>query len=235
LKGTRFQLISAKTLKEARKVLRGIRPLAIVLDVLLRGEHSWELLQELKFNSLTADIPILVVTVVDNKEKALALGADGFHTKPVSRTWLLEQLDGIADRFAGRQILLIDDDEASRYLLKTALGRTDFRISEATGGREGLLKASEDVPDLVILDLSMPDLSGFEVLAKLKENPRTVGIPVIIHTSKVLEDQERRMLDAAAAIVSKESGSREQLLENLATAFHNAGFPIEIGSVKEAQ
>jgi len=235
LKGTRFQIVPARTLKEARRALRSVRPVAIVLDVLLHGEHSWELLQDLKRDAATANIPVLVVTIVDNREKALALGADAFHAKPVDRQWLLDQINHFAASAVRRQLLLIDDDEASRYVLRSALGRADFRISEARGGQEGLRKVSDEKPDVVILDLSMPDLSGFEVLAKLKENPRTSHIPVIIHTSKVLEDREREMLADAVAIVSKESVSRELLLENLANAFQNAGFPIEIAPVKEAQ
>lgn len=235
LKGTQFQIIPAKTLKDARKALRSLRPIAVVLDVLLRGEHSWELLQELKRDADTANIPVLVVTIVDNRDKALALGADAFHTKPVDRVWLIEQLNDLANRGSSRRLLVIDDDAASRYVLKSALGRTDFRISEATGGHEGLRKVHEESPNIIILDLGMPDLSGFEVLAKLKENPRTASIPVIIHTSRVLDDSERVLLRDAAGIVSKEHSSRELLLESLANAFQSAGFPIEISPVKEAQ
>jgi len=144
-------------------------------------------------------------------------------------------LNELANRSSSRRILLIDDDAASRYLLRSALGRAAFQISEATSGSEGLRKAREESPDVVILDLSMPDLSGYEVLAKLKENPRTAAIPVIIHTSKVLDDLDRENLSNAAAIVSKENSSRGVLFENLARAFHTAGLPIAVGTAKEAQ
>ena len=232
LKGTQFQVIPAKDLKEARQTLREFRPVAVVLDVLLQGEHSWELLQELKQNPATTGIPIFVVTVVDNQEKALALGADGFHPKPVDRVWLLRQLDAVAKRVAQRQVLIIDDDEISRYLVKSVLGQAELRFSEANGGQEGLRRASEASPDLVILDLAMPDLSGFEVLSKLKENPRTAKIPVIIHTSKVLDARERMLLADAVAIVSKESRSRELSLAHFADAFSKAGFPLNLVSGK---
>jgi len=232
LKGTQFQVIPAKDLKEARQTLREFRPVAVVLDVLLQGEHSWELLQELKQNPATTGIPIFVVTVVDNQEKALALGADGFHPKPVDRVWLLHQLDAVAKRVAQRQVLIIDDDEISRYLVKSVLGQAELRFSEANGGQEGLRRASEASPDLVILDLAMPDLSGFEVLSKLKENPRTAKIPVIIHTSKVLDARERMLLADAVAIVSKESRSRELSLAHFADAFIKAGFPLNLVSGK---
>jgi signal transduction histidine kinase/CheY-like chemotaxis protein len=228
LKSTQFQVIPAQNLKEARQALRDFRPVAVVLDVLLQGEHSWELLQELKQNPATASIPVFVVTVVDNQDKALALGADGFHAKPVERAWLIQQLDKIAKRLSERQVLIIDDDEVSRYLLKTVLGQAEFRFLEAAGGNEGLRRASEGKPDLVILDLAMPDLSGFEVLHRLKENPRTADIPVIIHTSKVLNSQERSLLSSAVAVVPKESRSRELSLAHFADAFSRAGFSLNV-------
>jgi CheY-like chemotaxis protein len=228
LKDSQFQLVPARTIKDARRILRNIRPVTIILDVLLRGEHSWDLLQELKQNPETSNIPVVVVTVVDNRDKALALGADAFHTKPVERAWLLQHLNSVASQNLGRQILLIDDDEASRYLVKSALGRTDFRFLEARDGHEGLRKAEEETPDAVVLDLSMPDISGFEVLARLKKNAHTASIPVIIHTSKVLDPHEREALSQAVAIVSKENSSRELLLEQLTSAFQNAGVPIEV-------
>lgn len=236
LNGMQFQIIPAKTLKEARKILRSMRPVAVVLDLLLRGEHSWELLQELKSDPITANIPVLVVTIVDNRDKAFALGADAFHTKPIEGVWLVDQLNDLVNQGSARarRLLVVDDDAASRYVLKSALGRTDFRISEATGGHEGLRKVHDESPNVIILDLGMPDLSGFEVLSKLKGNSRTSSIPVIIHTSRVLDDRERLLLRDAVAVVSKENQSREALLESLANAFQIAGFPIEIGPVNEA-
>jgi signal transduction histidine kinase/CheY-like chemotaxis protein len=226
LKNTQFQVIPATDLKEARQSLREFRPVAVVLDVLLQGEHSWDLLQEIKNNPATVNIPVFVVTVVDNRDKALALGADGFHAKPVERNWLIEQLQAIAHKAAGRHVLVIDDDEVSRYLLKSVLGQAEFRFSEATGGHDGLRRAGEANPDLIILDLAMPDLSGFEVLNRLKDNPETAAIPVIIHTSKVLDAHERALLSRAAAIVSKESRSRELSLAHFADAFNQAGFAL---------
>ena len=234
LKGTQFQVIPAKDLKEAHQALREFRPVAVILDVLLQGEHSWELLQELKHAPSTAGIPIFVVTVVDNREKAIALGADGFHAKPVDRSWLIQQLDAIAKRLAQRQVLVIDDDEVSRYVLKTVLGQAEFRFFEARGGNEGLRRAREAHPDLIILDLAMPDLSGFEVLKRLKEDPRTAGIPVIIHTSKMLDSYERTLLTDAVAIISKEARSREFSLAHFADAFSKAGFPLNAFSVRES-
>ena len=226
LKGTRFQAIPAKSIKEAHQALGSFRPVAIVLDVLLQGEHSWELLQELKRSVPDMNIPVFVVTVIDNREKALALGADGFHTKPVDRHWLIQNLQNAVWNLQARKLLVIDDEEVSRYLVRSVLAQTNVRIIEAATGRDGLQKAKDEQPAMIILDLSMPDSSGFEVLRRLKENPHTSAIPVIIHTSKVLDDHEREMLSDAVMIVSKESESRERLLQTFTEAFNRAGVSL---------
>jgi signal transduction histidine kinase/CheY-like chemotaxis protein len=226
LKDTRYQVVQARNLKEAREALRSLQPAAIILDVLLQGEHSWELLLDLKKNSATKSIPILVVTVVDNRDRATALGADGFHPKPVERVWLLEQLDYFSSRSPLKQVLVIDDDEVSRYLVKTVLGRSNFRVAEASGGEEGVRKALREKPDLVMLDLSMPDLSGFEVLHMLKQNPGTAGIPVIIHTSRSLDPQDQELLREAVAVLTKGTKAHELSITHFEDAFRKAGFPI---------
>lgn len=234
LKDTRYQVVPARNLKEARETLRSVLPAAIILDVLLQGEHSWELLVDLKQNPSTKDIPVLVVTVIDNRDRATALGADGFHPKPVERVWLLEQLDYFSSLSPMKRVLVIDDDEVSRYLVKTVLGHSNFRVAEASGGQEGIRKAQREHPDLVMLDLSMPDLSGFEVLSMLKQNPRTAGIPVIIHTSKSLDPDDHKLLHEAAAILAKGSRNQEVSINHFADAFRKAGFSITPTQVPHA-
>lgn len=229
LKGTGFQVVPAQDLKQARRALEQFRPVAIVLDVLLQGEHSWQLLQDLKQNSSTRDIPVFVVTVVENEAKAMALGATAFHAKPIDRAWLLAQLETTLVREHG-QILIIDDDEISRYLLKGVLGNGGYRLLEARGGNEGLRLAKESKPDLIILDLSMPDLSGFEVLDQLKMDPETQKIPVVIYTSQRLDSKERARLQAAADIVPKETQSRELTEARFAEALARAGVPIKVNA-----
>ena len=235
LKNSRFQIVPAKNLREARSALKEFRPSAVVLDVLLEGEHSWDLLQEIKSDSQTAAIPVLVVTVVDNKEKALALGADAFHAKPVERNWLLRQLDSLGKGDSRPQVLLVDDDDISRYLLKNMLSHSGFRFMEAVDGQEALRKARDDQPDLIILDLVMPDLSGFDVLRQLSENSATSSIPVVIHTSKQVNEEERRLLSGAVAIISKNSQSRELALEHFESAFKKAGIAYPSSYASESQ
>ena len=226
LKGTEFQVVPAQDLKEARKALAEFKPVAIVLDVLLQGEHSWQLLQDLRQNPETKDIPVFVVTVVENERKALALGATAFHAKPIDRIWLLDQLQTVLAHDHG-QILIIDDDEISRYLLKGILASSGYRLLQAGGGKEGLRLARESKPQLIILDLSMPDLSGFEVLEALKDDPETQHIPVVIYTSQALESEERDRLQAAADIVPKQTQSRESAESRFAEALSRAGLQVK--------
>ena len=203
LKATRFQVIPAKNVKEAREALRVFHPVAIVLDVLLQSEHSWDLLRDLKQDQDTRDIPVFVVTVVDNRSKAMNLGANGFHPKPVDRAWLLRQLESAEAEQPRAKVLVIDDDATSRYLVKGVLAPAQCQVWEAEGGLAGLRMAREFKPGIIVLDLSMPDLGGFEVLEQLRQDPETRGIPVVIHTSKVLDDEDQVRLHSALDVIPK--------------------------------
>ena len=227
LKDSNFQAVPASSIREARAAMRSMRPHAILLDVLLQGEHSWEFLQGLKADPATRDIPVYVITVVDNRDKALALGADAFHPKPVDRAWLMKQLEASLSAHPSHQVLVVDDDGTSRYLLKVVLSQANYHIAEAGGGLEGLRMARELSPALIVLDLVMDDLSGFEVLEKLSNDPATRSIPVVIHTSKDLDKTERARLSAAIDIVPKTvMSSRESALASFSEAFRKAGLTL---------
>ena len=168
LKGTGFQVLPARSLRAARRALAETLPVAVVLDILLEGESTWELIGDLKRNARTKDVPVWVVTMVDNRHKARALGADDFCVKPVERAWLLERLRALAGPAGREKVLVVDDDEVSRYLLKGLLAETRYAVIEATAGDEGLRLAARERPRAVFLDLDMPGLNGFEVLEALR-------------------------------------------------------------------
>lgn len=224
LKDSNFQVVPASTIREARAAICTTPPYAILLDVLLQGEHSWDFLQDLKVDPATRKIPVYVITVVDNREKALALGADAFHPKPVDREWLMKQLEAA---FPSHPVLVVDDDPTSRYLIKVVLSQANYEVAEAGGGIEGLRMARELSPALIVLDLVMDDLSGFEVLERLSADPATRSIPVVIHTSKDLDKEERGRLSAAIDIVPKTvMSSRESALAGFSEAFRKAGLTL---------
>lgn len=224
LKGSRFQMIPASSITEARSVLRSVRPTAVVLDVLLQGEHSWELLRDLKQNPETRNIPVYVITVVDNREKALSLGADGFHAKPVDRLWLLDQLEGLVSEPVAPRVLVVDDDPLARYLVKNVLANCGCELFEAEGGEEGLRMIRECKPALVVLDLSMDDIDGFNFLTTLREQADTRKLPVIVHSGKDLKKEDYERLDSALDVIPKSiMASRELAASRFAGAFEKAG------------
>jgi CheY-like chemotaxis protein len=162
--------------------------------------------------------------VVDNRDKALSLGANGFHSKPVDRIWLLNQLETLSPAQAKPRVLVIDDDPTSRYLIENLLSNIDCELLEATGGAEGLRMAQECKPALVVLDLSMPDMSGFEVLKSLQEDSSTSKLPVVVHTSMSLEEEDYARLSAAVDVIPKSiMGSRELAISRFSQAFQKAG------------
>lgn len=222
LKGSPYQMLPARTLRQARESLAHFKPVGVVLDILLEHESTWEFLQELKSSPEHRSIPVLVVTVVDNRKKAMAMGADLFATKPVERDWLSHTLRSLVEARKKEKLLVIDDDEVSRYLLRGMLAQTRFKAVEAENGEEGLRKALEEKPDAILLDIVMPDILGFEVLRRLKANAETASIPVIIYTSKALSDSERKELASASSILAKNADSRDVALAELREALANA-------------
>lgn len=228
LQGTEFHVVPAKSMDEARRKLRDLRPAVILLDVLIGEETSWTLLQEVRMNAETRSIPVIVVTVVDNRSKAFSLGADDFATKPVERTWLLERLRRIVRGRPAKRLLLIDDDEVSRYSLMAMIGTQAVSFIEASNGREGLNLVREIRPDGIILDLLMPEMTGFAVLKELRSDPETAKLPVLVSTSKRLTDSEKNFLEQNATGILPKGYTREEAILAVEKAF--GAFPMAAAS-----
>ncbi|HXH10675.1 MAG TPA: ATP-binding protein [Alphaproteobacteria bacterium] len=219
LQGSGFQLISARTVRQAREVMREFRPQVIILDIWLPGEDSWAWLAELKGDEATRDIPVVVVTTSEDQRKGLALGADAYRIKPIERIWLLETLERLTRQSAPEKVLIIDDDAAARYVLGHLLAGMPYRVCEAACGREGLVKVGEEHPQMVFLDLTLPDISGFEVLAQIRADPTTRDLPIVVYTARPLDAVEQQRLAAqGVAILSKATLWREQVLAVLKAA-----------------
>jgi CheY-like chemotaxis protein len=226
-----FQVLPARTIGDARELLRSHRPAAVVLDVMLEGETSWDFLAELKRNPETSDIPVLVVTVTSKAQKARALGADEFWLKPIDQDRLIRKLKSVTKMGAPTKLLVIDDDEKARYLIRKLLADTPYAMTEATTGPEGIRLAQELRPNVIFLDFLLQDMTAFDVLDDLKADPRTRGIPVIVVTSHVLDASERKRLAAETeAILSKENLSRELAINRIRDALRKAG----VGSTQGA-
>jgi signal transduction histidine kinase/CheY-like chemotaxis protein len=233
LRKSPFQFIPATNLGEARRILRQLRPRAIVMDILLRGEDSWTWLAELKADSATREIPVLVITSVDDERKGLSLGADAYCLKPIGRDTLITQLQaltGASAELSGAEqalqngnaqpcILIIDDEPVDRYILVRLLEQQPCIIEQAASGFQGLRILQEIKPDLIFLDLNMPGLSGYEVLDHIKAHPVTRDIPVAVVTSAELGAHQRQELEGKAyALINKVDLSAKAIDDLLAAA-----------------
>jgi signal transduction histidine kinase/CheY-like chemotaxis protein len=208
-----FQVLSARSLREARDALATFRPRAIILDIMLKGEDSWTLLTELKRHPELRDIPVAVVTTVEDEGKAFALGADAYCRKPVDRQRLLQIVAPLATPDSSKRVLVADDEEVFRYVLRQHLLAARHVISEAATGEETLRIARAERPDLICLDLQMPDIGGAEVLRLLRQDPGTRDIPVVVVTAMPLDDAGRRQLgELSAHVLAKDAVSREGVL-----------------------
>jgi CheY-like chemotaxis protein/nitrogen-specific signal transduction histidine kinase len=219
-----FQVVPARNIEDAKRLVRVARPAAIMLDIMLEGETSWEFLGELKRDPDTRDIPVLVCTVTNREQKARALGADEFWLKPIDQERLLRKLRTIQKAGAGSTVLIIDDDERSRYLLRKYLEKSTYTLLEASTGPEGVRLARDCRPNIILLDFLLQDMTAFDVLDDLKADGRTRSIPVIIVTSHVLAQEQRERLAAETeAVLTKDNLSRELAINRIRDALQKAG------------
>jgi len=212
-----FHLIPARTTWDAEQKIAASRPAAAILDMMLDGEDGWDLLASIKGNPETAGIPVIVVSTTDDAAKGFHLGADYYLVKPVSRETLLDRVRRVTSRpHRTRRVLIIDDEEKDRYFLRRALRDTGVEVGDAASGSEGIARAFADSPDVIILDLGMPEMDGFQVLRALRGDSRTSHVPVVINTSMALTQiQIDELASQAAAILSKEQFARGEGLEQL--------------------
>ena len=186
----------------AQAIARG--PAAITLDILLPDLDGWEVLTRLKREAATSNIPVVVVSVVDNPELGIALGALDYFVKPVPAKELINRLSRIKfGRKAGEKprILVVDDEAANREWLKRILEPAGFGVIQARGGREAIELAKSRKPDLVMLDLMMPDVTGFDVVEALRAHDATKSTPIMVLTAKHLTEADIRQLNGHVSTI----------------------------------
>ncbi len=210
-----YDVAHARDGHQALRLAAELKPFAITLDILLPGKTGWEVLAELKSNRDTREIPVVIVSVTDDRQLGFSLGAVEFLVKPVPRDLLIESIRN-AGTMAGRTInsvMIVDDEPHAVESLGKAVRTAGFHVSEAASGRQALELAREQPPDLMILDLMMPGMTGFEALDRLRANPLTARMPVLIHTAKDLTLDERQRLQILAQGITQKSASKELLAE----------------------
>jgi signal transduction histidine kinase/DNA-binding response OmpR family regulator len=219
LSTSRYQAIVARSVAEARRALERVRPAAIILDVVLLGDESWRFLIEVRQRDATADIPVLVASSTGDERKAINLGADEYLDKPIDPAQLIGLLDRLTGQRSVTHVLLVDDEEVSRYLVRQLLPRSTYDIKEAATGVEGLVRIKDERPDIVLLDVNMPGMNGYEFLERLSAE---TNIPAIILTSMILDSEQRLRLGNASNIISKSDLSALALTQAITTALAGA-------------
>jgi CheY-like chemotaxis protein len=203
LRNSEFQPILASTVPQAEVWTARHTPAAVVADVYIGDDQSWGFIARMR--EKLPDLPLIVTSAYDETKTALARGASLFLPKPLDHEVLLRELRRLTVQTGTRRLLLVDDNEVSRYILRDLLNQPWLEIREAANGTEAMRSLNENLPDAVILDLLMPDMSGFEILRQLRSSPATEMLPVLIYTSKVLTDAEKAQLDSLdTRIIRKE-------------------------------
>jgi signal transduction histidine kinase/DNA-binding response OmpR family regulator/methyl-accepting chemotaxis protein len=181
---------------EGLEKVKRLTPDVVILDVLLPKVDGWAFLTQVKGDPATQDIPVIIVSIVDQKGKGFALGAADYLIKPIQKEELLRKLAAFSlvskVRTAPVKILTIDDDPRATEMLAAVLEPEGFHVLRAAGGEEGITLAEVERPDLIILDLLMPGMNGFEVLDCLRKSPVTKRMPIILFTVKQLTAEEKR-------------------------------------------
>jgi CheY-like chemotaxis protein len=200
-----FRTEIARTGAEVVTMAKEHKPAAITLDILLPDVDGWEVLTRLKQDQVTSDIPVVVVSVVDNPELGSALGALDYFVKPVDAKELVNRLSNFnfKQQAGGRQVcvLVVDDEAANRDWLKHVLEPAGFKVTLATGGQEAIEMARSRKPDVVMLDLLMPEVNGFEVVEALGGHEATRSIPIMVLTAKHLTNADIDQLDGHVATI----------------------------------
>jgi signal transduction histidine kinase/CheY-like chemotaxis protein/HAMP domain-containing protein len=209
-----YQVVGAQRALEGIQQAQHLHPHAITLDIMMPGMDGWEAISRLKSDPATADIPVIVVSIIDDKERGFKLGADEYLVKPVDR----ESLSRVLQKFEGhgRQVLVCDDDPVVIDLTRQLLEDDSWTVRSAANGQIALDEIERERPDVLLLDLMMPVMDGFETLKRLRTNPDTVDLPVIVITAKDLAGEELAALKASTSrVIEKDGLDRERILREL--------------------
>jgi CheY-like chemotaxis protein len=210
-----FAVQCATTGEEGVRMAQSFAPDIVVLDVKLPGMNGWEVLGQLKLDESTAHVPVIMMTILEEREVGHSLGAVDYLVKPVES----EQLIGALLRHVPRDranVMVVEDDESTRELIRRTLEGAGHWVVEAVNGADALSKLEHQIPDLIVLDLMMPVMDGFQFLHNLRQESRLSHVPVLVATARTLSDSERSELEALVKnIIEKNAFTRQQLLAQI--------------------
>jgi adenylate cyclase len=216
LRAEGFSVVTASGGLEGLKLAKEVHPSVITLDVIMPDLDGWSVLAALRQDSELSEIPVIMVTILDQKRRGVALGAAGYLTKPIDR----EQLHRLVERFRApaqpTRVLLVEDDSFQRERMHAWLESQQWVVQEAANGREALDRLQQSKPDLILLDLMMPEMDGFQVVATLQKEAGWRDIPVIVITALDLDAKDRDRLNSGVqSVLVKETFQPADLVERI--------------------
>jgi signal transduction histidine kinase/CheY-like chemotaxis protein len=211
-----FQVRAARSGPEGLRMARQFQPVAITLDVMMPGMDGWSVLSELKADAALREIPVIMLTMVDDPERGFALGAADYATKPVNRLRLSKILRKHTCADPPCPVLVVEDDAATRAMTRNILEKEGWRVSEAENGRVALEHMERERPRLILLDLMMPEMDGFEFADRVRRHPEWRSIPIVVVTARDLSSEERQRLSGyVETILQKAGDSHDALLRQV--------------------
>lgn len=226
LRNTEFQPILAETVSQAEVWTVRHTPAAVLSDIYIREDVAWGFLARVR--ERLPKLPLIVTSIYEQSQAAVSHGANLFLPKPVDRDVLLRELRRLTAHTGTWRLLLVDDNDVSRYIVRELIDRPWLEITEASNGAEAMASLNEALPHAMILDLLMPDISGFDILRQLRSQPATEKLPVLIYTSKPLSEAERAQLESLRArIVRKEDVSTRLSAQPFLEWLRSAGLTPE--------
>jgi len=208
-----FRAVTASGGEAGLRLARELQPAAITLDVLMPGMDGWAVLSTLKADPDLADIPVIMLTIVDDKNTGFALGASDYLTKPIDRHRLTAVLEKYRCEDLVGSILVVEDDATTREMLRRTLEKEGWVVTEAGSGREALARVAESRPALILLDLLMPEMDGFAFTEALRQQEAWRSIPIVVITAKNLTEEDHQRLNGyVEKILQKGAYGHEELL-----------------------
>lgn len=217
-----FRMLSATSGQQGLEMAQELRPDVITLDVMMSKMDGWDVLSSLKSNPATDQIPVVMVTIVNDKKAGYSLGAADYLVKPVERHQLIKVLSRYAHQIVDKPVMLVEDDQLSREMMARTIERQGWDLRTACDGVEGLKLLEDGLhPGVILLDIMMPNMDGFEMLEQLRERPEWAKIPVIVVSAAVLSSEERERLNThVEQILQKGDYSPEELVAEVQRAAH---------------
>jgi adenylate cyclase len=205
-----FIVAEAEGGREGLRLARELKPAAITLDITMPDIDGWTVLAAIKGDPTLADIPVILLTILDEKNRGFALGASEYLVKPIDRDKLIRVLRRLSTP-AGGSILIVDDEQITRSGLKIALEHAGWRVIEADNGQIALTRLNEARPDAILLDLMMPEMNGFEFLDEVREHENWRDIPIIVVTARDVTAEDRVRLNGRVETIIQKGGRDDML------------------------